>query len=192
MRIHSNQLTEKQLWQALKTEQAAGRIAPSVRFKTLTTHTSQSHARAFEVQLESTHLVKGDGRRRGNSGSYGAMNDGCNYAATYDEWGWFIARLFTLAPDTVIGSVKNPMYADQDDFDTRTGLTYHPEILLPLLNADSDPYPYLTGKSKVGRRGFGRVSGDVSGWQLSYCTYAPRTAQEYARFANLTPELSRP
>ena len=54
---------------------------------------SRSRARAFDVHLVA---VERKGRRRGNSGRYGA---GYEYAATWDEWGIVFARLFALDPE---------------------------------------------------------------------------------------------
>jgi hypothetical protein len=54
---------------------------------------SRSRPRAFDVHLLA---VAREGRRRGNTGHYGA---GYDYAATWDEWGIVFARLFALDPD---------------------------------------------------------------------------------------------
>src|SRR4029079_4807644 len=85
MRLHSNVITSHDIRDALRAEQDAGRIARSVTFKILSNHGSRTHSLAHEVQLSSWEQVKGDGRRVGNSGSYGAMDDSA-YAATYSEW----------------------------------------------------------------------------------------------------------
>jgi hypothetical protein len=54
---------------------------------------SRSRARAFDFHLVA---VERKGRRRGNSGRYGA---GYEYAATWDEWGIVFARIFALDPE---------------------------------------------------------------------------------------------
>lgn len=53
-------------------------------------HGSRSRSRAFEIKLE------GDSRRRPNGGQSGA---GSGYAATWDQWGVFLAFIFA-ADDT--------------------------------------------------------------------------------------------
>jgi hypothetical protein len=58
-----------------------------------TEHGSRSRARAFDLHLVA---VERKGRRRSNSGHYGA---GYDYAATWDEWGIVFARLFALDPE---------------------------------------------------------------------------------------------
>jgi hypothetical protein len=59
----------------------------------LTSHGSRSRDHAFDVHLVAEQRK---GRRRGNSGSYGA---GYDYAATWDEWGIFFAHLFAIDPE---------------------------------------------------------------------------------------------
>jgi hypothetical protein len=190
MRLHSNVITPQQILDALSAEQAMGRIAPSVRFKVRTQHGSQSHARAYEIQLEATAQVKGDGRRAGNSGSYGAMDGSNGYAATYDEWGWLMAHLYSIDPDAVWGSVKHPQYANRDHFDHITGLTYNPAILLTFLDTPTpdggDPYPYVApGSSRVGRYGANRHDEQITPWGVPYYLHAPRTAEWVRSFAHL-------
>jgi hypothetical protein len=189
MRIHSDKITEQDIRTALETEVKAGRIARTVTFKTLSTHKSKSHAAAFEVQLESWGKVDGDGRRAGNSGSYGAGED---YAATYDEWGWLLAALYRVDIWAVCGSPNSPVYADGDSFNERTGFTYAGQDMLDMLesgerNGDhGDPAPYVRkGARKVGRMGASRDDGRyASRWSDGY-VYRPRTAAEYRRFAHL-------
>src|SRR4029077_18315109 len=142
--------TESDVSHALLSEQAAGRIADTVRFKVLDTRGSRSHERALEVQLESLDRVPGDGRRAGNSGSYGAMQaewDG--YAATHDEWGWLLAALYRQDAAMVAGTVKHPTYADSADFHERTALTYSLGALLRQLDSAGDPFPYVWGSPRV-------------------------------------------
>jgi uncharacterized protein YwbE len=189
MRLHSNVITLDLIVSALTKEQCDGRIANGVSFKILTEHRSTTHARAFEVQL--TASQPGKGRRAGNSGSYGA---GSEYAATYDEWGWLIAALYRVDPKAVWGSVKHPQYADADHFHDVTGLTYNPDRLLWHLNygsktiplpAENDPYPYVTGRDTVGRRGAARKSADdVPAYAVgTWAKLQPRTAEWVRQFA---------
>lgn len=103
MRLHSDTLTTKDLYKAV----ADG----PVWFATLTEHKSRTHERAFEVKLA------GSGTHS-NSGYYGA--DTRIPAATWDEWGIFLSRLYDIDLDMVVGTVKRPVYADCASFDLST------------------------------------------------------------------------
>ena len=157
---------------ALKECQAAGTVAPHVRFKMLETKQRRGTGSALEVQLEATRRDRG--RRSGNSGSYGAMGDG-TYAATYDEWGFFLAALYRLAGEDIIcGTPKSPTYSDACDFRFKTGHTYdadYPEYV----EGWGDYYSYRSGKSQIGRRGAGRTHYDDL--RTYYATKDPRTSE---------------
>ena len=185
MRLHSNVITSHDIRDALRAEQDAGRIATTVEFKILTNHGSRTHSLAHEVQLSSWDQVPGDGRRVGNSGSYGAMNPDGGYAATFDEWGWLMAALYRLDPLAVWGSVKHPQYANSDDFDSKTGETYTLYRLVEQLERGTDPYPYVGGRQVKARQGAGRYAGPITAWGQQYTKLAPRTAEWYRRFAKL-------
>jgi hypothetical protein len=186
MKIHSNILTYNAVADALIAEREAGRIAKHVGFKVLLQGRSQSHAYGIEIQLEAQ--IRDNGRRAGNSGSYGAMQpeyDG--YAATYDEWGWLLAALYKIDPRMVVGSVKSPVYRDFYAFDERTALSYHPEVLLPILEKSSDPYPIVVGNAArtkrgylIGRQGANRVDSQPTYWPGKT---VPRTPEAYRAFA---------
>jgi hypothetical protein len=210
MRIHSDVIGTHHVIAALKAEQAAGRIAGHVQFRILSTHRSQTHGSAMEVQLEATE--KDRGRRIGASGSYGVtvpceLDSRCGrtrghygvcdwssevYAATYDEWGWLMAALYCVDPAAVWGSVKHPAYADADHFHEVTALTYNPDRLLTSLTTGTgpypipgDPYPYVTGRNTIGRRGASRRSEeDVPAYAVgSWAKLQPRTAEWVRDFA---------
>lgn len=192
MRLHSNKLRASHVRDALQAEKDAGRIARHVTFKTLKEHGSRSHEFAVEVQLEAS--VRDNGRRVGNSGSYGSMSEGDLYAATYDEWGWLIAALYEIDPYAVWGTVKYPQYADAVDFHHITGMTYDPENLIWYLeNGYGDPYPIVTGqgaKAKrgylIGRRGANRAD---SSYRLTWgARKLPRTVEEIREYANLNKD----
>ena len=177
MRLHTDKLSITDLYNALKAEQDAGRIAKTVGFKILTQHGSRSHATAFEVQLDSYDRVQGDGRKRGNSGSFGSADDGY-YAATYDEWGWLIAALYKIDSNAVWGTVKYPQYMDRYDFNDKTGWTYAPEDLIKhLRDFGGDPFPYMN-KNQVGRRG-ARSDDSVYGYRKAF----PRTVEWVEKFS---------
>lgn len=90
MRIHSDTLTPADVYAAAR---AAG---PGVGV-TVTRHGSRSRSHALDVKLTGTSS------RRPNSGNGGRFRDddpGAPYAhaATWDEWGMFLARLFDVDP----------------------------------------------------------------------------------------------
>jgi len=206
MRIHSNTLTPQQIIDTLGVERQTGRIAKHVGFKRLTQHRSRTHATSFEVQLEAA--VHDRGRRLGNSGSYGAGSD---YAATYDEWGWLLAALYTIDRYMVVGSVNQPVYENANHFHDATGMTYYPARLIEWLEQGDDPFPFVVGRASgpdKGRYGYGRSDGDVAfGRQLylsagemqaaidrhaagkkqgnEYVKYLPRTIDEVRAFARI-------
>lgn len=144
MRIHTDKLSEQNIRAFLADEITAGRIAPTVGFKKLTQHGSRSKARAFEVQLESWDNADGDGRREGNSGSYGG---GENYAATHDEWGWFLAALFAAEPEA-----DATHYYNADDFHHKTTDNYRPTDYVPGWPHD-DEYPWIIVGGRGGKTG---------------------------------------
>jgi hypothetical protein len=74
-----------------------------------TEHGSRKRERAFEFHLVADQRK---GRRRGNSGRYGAGD----YAATWDEWGMVFARLFALDPE-----MDCYAYHGIEDFHWKTG-----------------------------------------------------------------------
>lgn len=160
MKIHTNVIGYTQtVRNALKSQIELGRIAPHVSFKKLNPVRSRSHQFAFEIQLQAGK--RDNGRRAGNSGSYGAMVpeiDG--FAATHDEWGWFLAALYSIDENMIVGTVNQPTYEDRDDFHDQTGMTYAPEELIHLIETLGDPYPFVTTRTNtIGRRGVGRSTG---------------------------------
>lgn len=178
MRIHfTKQSDEPKLIavRALEECRRAGTIAEHVTFKTLTVHRGgPGHTFALEVQLEAWHRDRG--RRRGNSGSYG-MGD--NYAATYDEWGFFLAAMYREDH----GAKCNPnfkhgmaTYQNSADFHHLTGHTYDPTY--PQFIEDfGDIYPYRAGRNQIGRRGAGRVHVDAPSHLTNYAAHDPRSAE---------------
>lgn len=105
MKLHSNTLTWSDVHDALKSTQKAGLVDSAVGFEMLDSKGSRSHSHAFEIQLGwYGEKVKGDGRRFKNTGNGGA--DVYVYAATYDEWGHFIAELMERDRNATFGSYK--------------------------------------------------------------------------------------
>lgn len=104
MKIYSNKLTAGDLQRALYgNREVLGEvyfIEPVREFKP-----QLDYERGFEVYL-------GTGRE----GGYRSSHDGSWGAATWDEWGAFIATLYALDPQARIG-----MYHDADHFYAWTG-----------------------------------------------------------------------
>lgn len=150
--MHIYGITEDQARDALIAERKLGRIAPHVSFKILRGFTPRGGGQAVEVQLEAYERDRG--RRYGNSGAYGR---GYDYAATYDEWGFFLQRLYDENPTMKCGSPTRPWYADKGDYMEKTAMSYSAD-LLETLAVTEDPFPYVAGRNCIGRRGAGRLS----------------------------------
>lgn len=141
MRLHT-QLTGPDVGNALLRAKKAGRVTEDVQFTVFGTYKSRTHAYAYEIQLgtydkhslpEGTvdqHGKKMHVRRFKNSGNSGASSEYGYYenvwAATYDEWGWFIAEIFKADPTARWGPKPKPgrtgygIYASPDDFHEKT------------------------------------------------------------------------
>lgn len=104
MRLHTDTLTRFDL--------IAMAADGPINFERLSEHRSNSHKRAFEVKLSGSGTHK-------NDGAYGAQTD--VQAATYDEWGVFLGRLYDIDPALIVGTVKRPIYAGVNDFHYQTG-----------------------------------------------------------------------
>jgi hypothetical protein len=118
VRIHSDVLTRENLAQALDTAELG-----EVFFDSLTLHRSNSRAQGYEVRLRAQPGRDRNGKTRTatNSGQHGA---GSGKAATYDEWGYWIAVLFELDPDAVVGPYKG-----SDHFHRLTREAYRREVI---------------------------------------------------------------
>lgn len=117
MRLHSNIITHSNIMDALKAAKKDGQVDPFVNFEILEERGSRSHTRAFEIQLSwDGDKIKGDGRRFKNTGKSGADSV---YAATYDEWGYFISNLFGYDEQAKFGHYKH-----YDDFLSQTNFQY--------------------------------------------------------------------
>jgi hypothetical protein len=103
MRLHTNTHTWRSVHEALGRAIAKGKVAEHVMLDTCAEYRSQSRARGIEIQLGTYDKEPGDGRRWTNSGNRGANSDANQgtglYAATWDEWGWFLAELFDADPE---------------------------------------------------------------------------------------------
>lgn len=119
MKLHSSKLTEEDIRRALRQAQANGQIADDVFMVEFVASGSRSRARSWAIQLGA--LDKGSGptksRHYKNSG-VGEINRSI-WAASYDEWGWFIAQLFAVDPDATFGP-----YLGLDSFNAQTASKY--------------------------------------------------------------------
>jgi hypothetical protein len=101
MRIHADSLTFRQIADAAQ--------VAHVDLDTMIDHGSRKRNKAFEIHLT------GDSPRRPNSGKYGA--DGDDFAASWDQWGIFLAELFKADESVTIPRI----YGDADQFNEATG-----------------------------------------------------------------------
>lgn len=95
MRIHSDTLTAIQIHSLVPVTAYVGKLSR---------HGSRKRDHAFEVNLG------GSGK---TGGQWGQQN---GKAATWDEWGMFLAALYEADPEAV-----TPYYTDADDFHHVTG-----------------------------------------------------------------------
>lgn len=137
MKLHTS-LSGTEVHQALSRAQAAGHVTPDVHFAVYGNVNSQTHARGYEIQLgtydqhslppgtKDQHGKTMHVRRFKNSGNGGADSV---WAATWHEWGWFIAEIFAADPGARWGGnperSRNPEYvwgySSPDDFHAKTG-----------------------------------------------------------------------
>lgn len=124
MRLHTDMLAEKDVRAALAEAKDAGQVARHVFFEKLDAHGSRTHRRAFEIKLGAEKDAAHN--RYTNSGKGGADTVVGHYAATYDEWGWFIARLFGRDPAAKFGG-----YRGRGDFHLQTRGAFRETVVDP-------------------------------------------------------------
>lgn len=123
MRLHTTTHTRTTINEALNRAKSAGKVAGHVHLWICDEYGSRKRARAFEIRLGTHTKIKGDKRGWTNTGTRGANstdNGEGMYAATYDEWGWFIAELFAAEPDAIFG----PAYDGVAGFEAATRYAY--------------------------------------------------------------------
>lgn len=135
MRLHTS-LRATEVSAALNLAKAKGKITPDVEMVGFSTHRSQTHPHAYDIQLgtysrdslpagyKDQHGKNMRVRRFKNSGTTGAESgDGWYtpsvYSATWHEWGWFIAELFAADPASRWGD-KRWGYHSVSDFNDKT------------------------------------------------------------------------
>lgn len=113
MKLHSDILNRNDIREALATAKRKGRVDSDVHFDILEARGSRTRKAGFEIRLEWLgEKVKGDGRRPTNSGNGSGSQQ---WAAFWEEWGWFIVELYRIDPDMVFGNYKT-----REVFDTYT------------------------------------------------------------------------
>lgn len=119
MRIHTN-LTAEDFGQLV----AAPKLKADVYMERWYEYGSRSRARAFDVILRGLHSTTRDGtkRRRPNLGASHDRSYYDQWAATYDEWGWFLAALFEADP---LARCEGT-YDGREDFHEKTNNKYRP------------------------------------------------------------------
>lgn len=139
MRLYTS-LSEQQVHSALNRVKAAGLATPDIVFTaSFATRPSRTHARSVQVQLgtlDKHSLPPGTRdqhgkvlrvRRYKNSGNRGAASERARgeavWAATWHEWGWFMAEIFAADPGARFGAATGPSwgYRDAADFHEKTG-----------------------------------------------------------------------
>lgn len=118
MKLHTDILTSMNIDEALNRAKEAGKVTRDIYFVQKNGAGSRSRRAGYEIQLGTDDKTSGptNSRRFKNSGWTGADTV---YAATYDEWGWFIAQLFEVDPDAIFGNYKGV-----EDFHEQTKNAY--------------------------------------------------------------------
>src|ERR1700691_2606235 len=100
MRLHTS-LTYEQVEAAIARAKKSGRVHPSIypvdtnepgamTYRNMSQHGSRTHARAFEIQLESGHQspIPETVNRYGRTQKTRRRSQNGAWAATWREWGW--------------------------------------------------------------------------------------------------------
>lgn len=124
---------------------------------------SRSHTRSLDVYLTGTSTRRPNGR------------DADDYAATWDEWGMFLARLFAADPTMVAGTVARPIYANAEHFRWVTGGRY--DTLTPDAQHRNHRWEF-SGRSAAGA------------YMVHECSGGPAPCGAIRRFANSTAWLA--
>lgn len=116
MKLHTR-LTSTQVYQALNAVKADGNATDDIEFVRFESGNSRTHPHRFEIQLgtEDQHSGPTNSRHYKNTGQWGASSAWNGYpiwAATWNEWGWFIAEIFRMDPTASFG----PQYRTEELF----------------------------------------------------------------------------
>jgi hypothetical protein len=203
MKIYSSTVTIDDVRNALTRGRERGIINPATYFAHLRPFAPRRGGRGFDVYLLCADY---DGRGRRKPAGYSRGVAEGDYAATYDEWGHFIAALYELDEWAQIGT-----YQHRQHFNRVTGDSYDPRMFtLDYRLSGADPYPFVLGSvsnGRSGRVGAGRDDGDSRYLQRDYdaavewyeagnltkrqglsVRYAPRTPEQVAAFCGVSIE----
>ena len=117
MKLHTK-LDYSQITNAMREVKQRGQVTEDVFFVQFDYENSRSHANGWKIQLGTFDKTTGPTKSRHykNTGQWGADSDSRIWAATYNEWGWFIAEIFEMDPDATFG-----YYKGINDFHKKTG-----------------------------------------------------------------------
>lgn len=132
MRIHSNTLSAIDIFEAARISRTT---------LTWSTQGSRIRERSWDVTLT------GESKRRPNDRG---RHQSWEFAATWDQWGVFLAVLFDRDPEALCGTVKRPAYADRADFHRKTGDRFRP---VGIITADTPGALAVTGDDYDGTSG---------------------------------------
>jgi hypothetical protein len=135
MKFHTS-LTETEVRACLERAKSDGDMPADVEFDVFGTAGSRTHPRAYEIHLATSQRdTRADGKTRSSSPLAGG--NGLRYAATYDEWGYFLAEFFAADP-----AAKAGPYKSKADFHARTQYAYAMGMdELPAGTRPADPEP---------------------------------------------------
>lgn len=157
MRLHTTFLGQGHISEALIRVKYAGHVPGDITFTVLERHESRSRLRAYEIRLGSYRPLAGH-RRTNGAGSY--------WAATYDEWGWFIAEIYDLDPSAIFGP-----YRSRDDFLVKTDYQYNVEangeaapLVLDLAEAEAK---LPADRDSINREVMGMSQGELDKWRAT-------------------------
>lgn len=168
MKLHTS-LPETEVRACLARQHAVGDIPADVEFDIFGLVGSRSHQHAYEIHLATAQRdTRNDGIKRKTSSMAGSS--GLRYAATYDEWGWFLAEFFSADPDA-----KASPYKNQADFHAKTAYTYASGIgELPGDTAPADPEPYRDDPDTTPTTSAEVTLNRIEGELAIYRTWAPQ------------------
>lgn len=120
MRLHT-QLAAHEIRAALDRAKKRGLVSNNVYLVKFERHGSRTHPISFEVQLGSEVYcsIPEPVARYGNVQKTRRRSQNGKWAATWREWGWFMAEIFDADPNARFGN-KSWGYDGRDDFDQKT------------------------------------------------------------------------
>jgi hypothetical protein len=122
MKLHTN-LTGPDVGNTLLRAQRKGHVTSDVEMTVFTLSPSQTHPNGFEIQLgawDRDSLPRGYVDQHGKTMRVRRFRNSdrseARYAASWHEWGWFIAEIFAADP-----GARWSWYASPADFHRKTG-----------------------------------------------------------------------